>query len=339
MRMKLLVLILLMGASGISYAQNTFPTNGNAGIGTTAPTDLLEIKHGTERKGITLSGEGNASALTDIAFKNSNTAALADGAIWAWYISHRKDGYFSGSASPGTSLEFYGIRKNTGYYAPLSLKSNGDVILASPQNAPSGNVGIGTTNPTSKLTIDGNINGWLISSKATVTSAGEYNGIKLLTGYPNDTNKWAAVVATAEDLHSNSTGLALYSSALERVRIAGNGNVGIGTTTPREKLSVNGNIRAREIKVETANWPDYVFDENYGMKSLAEIEAFVNENKHLPGIPSKKEAEEAGVNLGEMNRKLLEKVEELTLHLIEKDKELTDVKDRLLLLEKAFSKQ
>lgn len=329
MKIKFLVLILIMSASLASYAQNTFPTTGNAGIGTTAPTDLLDIRHGSIRKGITIAGDGDINAYSDIQFKINNTTALPDGATIAWNMSHRKDGYFSGSTFPGSSVEFYGLRKGGGYYAPLSFKSNGDVILASPKNAPSGNVGIGTTNPTSKLTIDGNINGWLISSKATVTSAGEYNGIKLLTGYPNDTNKWAAVVATAEDLHSNSTGLALYSSALERVRIAGNGNVGIGTTSPKAKLAVEGNVLAKEIKVKTdISVPDYVFEPDYKMQSLSEIENYVKEHKHLPEIPSAKEIGEEGLDLGAMNLLLLKKVEELTLHIIELEKRIVEIEKK-----------
>jgi len=92
--------------------------------------------------------------------------------------------------------------------------------------------------------------------------------------------------------------------------------VGIGTLTPAEKLSVNGNIRAKEIKVETANWPDYVFEEDYQMPSLTETEAFIKKHKHLPGMPNKEQVAAEGISLGEMNRKLLEKVEELTLHLI-----------------------
>ncbi|QEL00415.1 hypothetical protein FKG96_06190 [Olivibacter sp. LS-1] len=171
------------------------------------------------------------------------------------------------------------------------------------------------------LSLNTPTNGWVLSSKATVTNAGEYNGIKLLTGYPNDTNKWAAVVATAEDLHSNSTGLALYSSALERIRIAGNGNVGIGTTTPKAKLAVEGNILAKEIKVKTdISVPDYVFEPDYKIRSLSEIENYVKEHKHLPEVPSAKEIGEEGLDLAEMNLLLLKKVEELTLHLIEERK-------------------
>lgn len=104
--------------------------------------------------------------------------------------------------------------------------------------------------------------------------------------------------------------------------------VGIGTATPTERLSVNGNIRAKEIKVETANWPDYVFQEDYDLISLGDLEAYIKENGHLPGIPTANEVESEGVALAEMNRKLLEKVEELTLYIIDLRKELDQVKKK-----------
>jgi hypothetical protein len=105
------------------------------------------------------------------------------------------------------------------------------------------------------------------------------------------------------------------------------GNVGIGILNANEKLSVNGKIRAKEIKVESDNWPDYVFNTSYKLPSLLETEQFIKENHHLPDIPSAAEVEKDGVNLGEMNARLLKKIEELTLHLIAKDKELS--KERL----------
>ncbi len=98
------------------------------------------------------------------------------------------------------------------------------------------------------------------------------------------------------------------------------GNVGIGTTTPAERLSVNGNIRSKEVKVEASNWPDYVFDQDYQLPTLAEIEQQIKLNGHLPDMPSAKEVELNGIALGEMNKLLLKKVEELTLHLISQHK-------------------
>ncbi len=106
------------------------------------------------------------------------------------------------------------------------------------------------------------------------------------------------------------------------VQYSSNGFVGIGTATPKEKLSVNGKIRAKEIKVETANWPDYVFAEGYKVGTLEELESYIKANKHLPDMPSAKEVETKGVELGEMNKLLLKKVEELTLYLIEQNKRI-----------------
>jgi len=117
-----------------------------------------------------------------------------------------------------------------------------------------------------------------------------------------------------------------------------NGNIGIGTATPNEKLSVNGKIRAHEIKVETTNWPDYVFEEGYDVGTLEALESYIKANKHLPGIPSAKEVAENGVQLGEMNKLLLKKVEELTLHLIEKDKLLKDQSFKNKVYEERLSK-
>ncbi|WP_440135712.1 hypothetical protein [Chitinophaga sancti] len=108
----------------------------------------------------------------------------------------------------------------------------------------------------------------------------------------------------------------------EKMRITAGGNVGIGISAPGEKLSVNGKIRAKAIKVEINNWPDYVFSPEYTKPSLPELETFITSHGHLPDIPSATEAKENGVDLGDVQAKLLKKIEELTLYLIEKDKEL-----------------
>jgi len=105
------------------------------------------------------------------------------------------------------------------------------------------------------------------------------------------------------------------------------GNVGIGTINPKERLSVNGNMRAHEIKVEVANWPDYVFDNEYKLPSLQETGEYIKANKHLPGIPAAVEVKENGISLGAMNSALLKKIEELTLYLIEKEAQLKNQQD------------
>ncbi|KQR70903.1 hypothetical protein [Pedobacter sp. Leaf176] len=101
-----------------------------------------------------------------------------------------------------------------------------------------------------------------------------------------------------------------------------NGNVSIGTESTPEKLSVKGKIRAHEIKVEMANWPDYVFEHDYKILGLNELDAYIKANKHLPEMPSAKEAEANGIALGELVKLQQKKIEELTLHLIEKDKQI-----------------
>ena len=103
-------------------------------------------------------------------------------------------------------------------------------------------------------------------------------------------------------------------------------NVGIGTTTPDAKLTVKGDIHAEEVRVDlNVPAPDYVFEEDYDLWSLAETEQFIKAHKHLPEIPSAAEMEKNGIELKEMNLKLLQKVEELTLHLIEQNKKIEDI--------------
>ena len=139
---------------------------------------------------------------------------------------------------------------------------------------------------------------------------------------------WDNIQIWADGEHSyiqsegDEWGLVLKSGLGDKILLMS--KVGIGTLTPQEALSVNGKIRAHEIKVEvgSANWPDYVFDASYSPASLSEIEDFIRLNKHLPEVPSAKEVEENGIDLGSMNGKLLKKIEELTLHLIEKEKQL-----------------
>jgi hypothetical protein len=125
-----------------------------------------------------------------------------------------------------------------------------------------------------------------------------------------------------------------------------NGNVGIGTAIPDEKLTVKGKIHTQEVRVDMAGplVPDYVFAEDYKLKSLQEVEDFIKENKHLPEIPSAQEIEKNGLMLAEMNMNLLKKMEEMTLYIIEQNKELNSQKElikiqdqKILILDKKLN--
>ena len=100
-----------------------------------------------------------------------------------------------------------------------------------------------------------------------------------------------------------------------------NGNVGIGTTTPDSKLAVNGTIHSKEVKVDMTGWSDFVFKKDYSLPTLEEVEKHIAEKGHLENIPNEKEVLENGINLGEINAKLLQKIEELTLYIIDMNKQ------------------
>lgn len=112
-----------------------------------------------------------------------------------------------------------------------------------------------------------------------------------------------------------------------------NGNIGIGRSNPENALDVNGTIRAKEVIVETG-WADYVFDEDYALPSLAEVKSHIQEHRRLPGVPSAEEVAENGVSVGDSQRILLQKIEELTLHQIRQEEFLQAQAERIAALEK-----
>ncbi|MEM7086151.1 MAG: hypothetical protein AAF489_08220 [Bacteroidota bacterium] len=123
------------------------------------------------------------------------------------------------------------------------------------------------------------------------------------------------------------------------------GYIGIGTKTPDELLTVKGKIHTQEVRVDLngAVAPDYVFEHyflgsseikpHYRLLSLSEIEAYLEKHHHLPGIPSAQEIEKEGLSLKEMNLALLEKVEELTLYVIQQQKEIDALKEKVSKIE------
>ncbi|MDR2037054.1 MAG: hypothetical protein LBQ60_03940 [Bacteroidales bacterium] len=138
---------------------------------------------------------------------------------------------------------------------------------------------------------------------------------------------------------SGHGGIKFFTRGEPRLVIAYLGNVGIGTTTPTAKLTVAGDILAREIRVEANAGADFVFEENYQLKPLKEVEQFITEKKHLPDIAPADTMIQNGVNMGEFQIQLLQKIEELTLYTIEQNKELEKQNERIKLLEKKLEQQ
>lgn len=209
----------------------------------------------------------------------------------------------------------------------------------------SGNVGIGTLTPLSALEIKGDI---LISNSSIPmginTEVHGYSPILNMSLNFRETNINKNYIGAAFRIDARSPGLPLFQwlkrdpgEGIEEqviMNLSQSGNLGIGISQPGERLAVNGNIRAKEIKVETDHWPDYVFKSDYLLQPLIEIKKYINQHGHLPEIPTSATVEKEGINLGEMNRLLLQKIEELTLHLISQDKKVNEMSAELQVIRK-----
>ena len=267
--------------------------NGNIGIGTLTPSYLLDVAGDI---GLTGNIIGQQSGTTGQFNIYANTSSFDGACIYLYGDSH--------SAQPG---QIKIIPNGTG---DIELWGGGTQRMKILDN---GNVGIGTINPVAQLEL------------ADIYDPG---GMNLKIG--ND------VYLTDID-QSNTLGIYGYSdNTLGAIKLGSNGpklygidgGLGIGTNEINGyRLAVSGSIHATEVKVQHQdNWYDYVFEDDYNLTSLFELEKFIAENKHLPDIPSEKEVHENGINLGEMNGILLKKIEELTLYVIEQQKEIQELK-------------
>lgn len=188
----------------------------------------------------------------------------------------------------------------------------------------SGNVGIGTGSPNAKLQFANTITNRKIVLWEDANNDHQYYGIgvnpsTLRFQLPNSG-------AAFRFLRGDGTG-----SSSEIFTLLGTGSVGIGTTNPGIfKLAVEGKVGAHEVQVRTSGsgWADYVFFDNYRLRPLPEVERYVKQNRHLPEVPSAQEVEKNGHNLGQMDAILLKKIEELTLYLIEQQKQLDQLQQQ-----------
>ncbi|MEP6712221.1 MAG: hypothetical protein ABJA37_07395 [Ferruginibacter sp.] len=286
----------------------TFLNGGNIGIGTTSPTERLEVSGNLKTTGTALiQGEitTNGGLTLD---ETGGTIQLSDANV--------KKGYFQLS---GDNVR---MGTNSGNAAgDLIFRMNG-TDRAVIDNA--GNMGIGTVSPTSKLHVAGhtymNGNGEVLGIDGTSANIGfYYNG-----GYKSFISQASSelyIGVNGGPLHLDATQIAI-------------GAVVAGSTA--YKLAVNGKIICEEVKVKlvSSGWPDYVFANDYKLQPLHQVEQFIQTNKHLPNIPSAAEVEKDGIALGDMQKRMMEKIEEMTLYIIDLQKQVSTLKDTLATVNK-----
>ncbi|WP_422008213.1 hypothetical protein [Roseivirga pacifica] len=278
------------------YGNKIHYNSGNVGIGETNPRVKLEVVGSVESHDAFISKFGNLSSndlLTSNVYRGFTASAHTDGSGAS--ISR----YFSYRSVVGGYADYgsqgYGFYSQGGY--PRMFL---EVI--------SGNHGT---------------YGYL-PSDSPIRNGYLYQQIKGPTGN--------AVSQPIKATSSNSTFLWGVKSNGDFIV---DNNLGIGITSPSEKLEVNGTIRSKKVKVTATpgSVPDYVFSKNYELKTLNEVEDFIKANSHLPNIPNAKEIEANGQDVGELQLKLLEKIEELTLYTIEQEREHEKKEARIQRLE------
>lgn len=301
-------LLILWFANHISGQTNTFPSSGNVGIGTTSPGWPLQIGNLYSGSNGAINGATNPHRL--IINSGLSESALTLGYYSAGY------GFDLWVGTTGLAPVYFDNRnsdafifRNNAYYSsPNELMR----ITGS-------GIGIGTSVPGKKLEV----------------YTGANDGIRInATDVPRLDFYLNAVSQTQKFWSFASTNLSvgdfgLYQSTsigsdpvsgTARMYFTSAGNAGIGTTSPSEKLSVNGNIKAQKIIVTQTGWSDYVFNKDYKLRNLRDLETFINKNKHLPEVPTAKEVAAKGISVGDNQVLLLKKIEELTLYMIEMNK-------------------
>lgn len=298
----------------VTTTNTNLVTTGSVGIGTSAPTAKLDLAGSMVVSG----GLTNASARPAVA---AGTLSFGEIRGISSVGAGMDDGFLRLSAGGGTTAGVKSFIDISGYSASVPSMDN-TIVFGTYGNermriTNAGKIGVGTDTPTRLLSLYHQYPELVLKSSA--LSGGVGDSTIYFGNSASDSVGWL-------NYSHGDNSMAFRVNSAERLRITSGGNVGIGTTSPSHKLAVNGTVRAKEVIVDTG-WSDYVFASDYQLAPLSEVEAHIYEKKHLPGIPSAAEVEANGVSLGEMQSKLLAKIEELTLHLIAQEKAMAVMKN------------
>lgn len=285
-------------------------SNLNLGWGTPSPTSIFEISHNTN------SGTANGISIT-----NSNSGNKNSEIKFNHFINNQNNLLWA----IGTDLSHNGQDNFFIYDQDVDGLGNGATRFLIDAD---GKIGIGTESPSEKLHVDGSIliNG---EDRGLIVDEGSNRRVGFMKYATKEGGIWRVPNQKFEIGRVTNT-LQIPSGFTTDLVIDGDGKVGIGVvpnSSPIYRLYVEGGIVTRDILVTVLPFPDFVFEKEYDLMSIYELEKFINSNKHLPDIPSKNEVEQAqGFEIGEMQVNLLKKVEELTLYIISLQKQVDELK-------------
>lgn len=296
--------------------------SGALGLGTTSPVYPLDVVADAQDRGIRSTGTVFISKGNQVAGAGLSVSRVT--ATNPIILSARTE-------IDGNHIDAFSSLLSSGATLRLNSNSDGNVTLAQA----GGVVGIGTASPQRLLQVGDNS---IPDSEGMIRLASR-------SGTQGSNRIWDVGVPETD---GDSSGIG-YSFIIDDTAAGtepefmikwGTGGVGVGTTNipTGVRMAVRGKVLAEEVEVQLfQNWPDYVFADDYDLMPLAELEASIREKRHLPGIPPAAEVEANGLAVGAMQVKLMEKVEELTLYVIQINRELDDVKSRNSLLERELA--